>query len=257
MATWLVLHKKHSEYGDVIGEVYEFPIGIPNSKQIKTGDTLVFCLTQKSSNTDKRILGYGKIDQMETRPPMPGDKYNRQRLAAYLVDYRKFTPVLSFADIGGDPRSNYTNSISRIYIGFDSYKSEFFDFIPDDDFKTRQLYARIVRKGQFQFRDGLLKAYDFKCAISNHGPTNVLEASHVLSHSESGINQIENGILLRSDLHNLFDDGLLKINPLSYLIEIDSALSKSPYYQFNGQKLRKRIDGGYPNTKYLKRRYKD
>lgn len=257
MATWLVLHKKHSEYGDVIGEVYEFPIGIPNSKQIKIGDTLVFCLTKKSSDDSKRILGYGKISHMEPRPPLPNDKHQRQRLAAYLVDYRKFSPALSFKDIGGDPRSNHTNSISRINIKLDSFKSDLYDYIPDDDFKERQFYARILRRGQFQFRDKLLKAYDYKCAISNHGPINVLEASHILPHSESGINQLDNGILLRADLHNLFDDGLLKINPTTYLIEIDSSLINTPYYEFNGKKIRKRIDGRYPIVKYLKRRYKD
>ncbi|RIV42163.1 HNH endonuclease [Flagellimonas pelagia] len=256
MATWLVLHNEHSDYGDIIGEIYEFPIGIPNSKQIKIGDTLVFCLTKKSSESNKRILGFGQIIQLEPRPPMANDKHKRERFAAYLTDYRKFNPLLSFDDIGGDPRTNYTNSISRVNIDFSEFGNEPFNPIPNDDFNEKQQYARIIRRGQFQFREELLKAYDYKCAVSGHGPINVLEACHILPHSKSGINQLDNGILLRSDLHNLFDDGYLRIQPSTYIIEVDSTLSETPYYKFNGEKLRARGDGKQPNNEYLQKRNK-
>ena len=48
----------------------------------------------------------------------------------------------------------------------------------------------------------------------------VLDAAHIFSHSESGINQQSNGILLRTDIHNLFDKHLIKINLFSCAIEV-------------------------------------
>ena len=256
MATWLVLHNKKSHYGDVVGEVYEYPIGIPNSKQIKIDDVIVFCLTKKSSSTNKRILGYGRVSELKPRPPLENNNRKKQRLAAYLANYREFDPALSFEDIGGDPRTNQTNSISRIDFDFDNFKSKPFDHIPNDDFVEKQQYARMLRRGQFQFREQLLQVYDFKCAISGHGPMNVLEACHILPHSKTGINQLENGLLLRSDLHNLFDDGYLRINPSTFKIEIHSELVNTPYFGFNGKILRSRIDGNQPCKKFLEKKYR-
>ena len=257
MATWLVLHKKHSGYGDVIGETYEYPLGIPNSKQIKVGDYIVFCLTKKSADDDKRLLGYGRVESLESKPPLKEDPRALKRLAAHLVDYQKFEPALSFADIGGDPRTNFTNSISRIKFSFDKYSSKKVNPIENDDFTEKQYYARTIRKGQPKLREALLEAYNNSCTISGHGPTNVLEACHIVPHNVSGNNQLDNGLLLRSDLHCLFDDGLLKINPKTYKIEIDDSLSDSPYHKFQGQEIRKRLDGTWPSKNNLKIRYKD
>ena len=122
-----------------------------------------------------------------------------------------------------------------------------------------QIYGttRTIRKGQPKLREALLKAYNNSCMISGHGPTNVLEACHIIPHNVSGNNQLDNGLLLRSDLHCLFDDGLLKINHKTYKIEIDDSLSDSPYGKFQGQEIRKRLDGTWPSKNNLKIRYKE
>lgn len=256
MATWLVLHKKHSGYGDIVGETYEYPLGIPNSKQINVGDHIVFCLTKKSADDDRRLLGYGRVNNLEPKPPLEDDPMKRDRIAAHLVDYHKFEPALSFEDIGGDPRTNFTNSISRIDFNFESYSSTKISQPVNDDFNEKQYYARTIRKGQPKLREALLKAYNNRCSISGYCPINVLEACHIVPHSVSGNNQLDNGLLLRSDLHCLFDDGLLKINPKSYRIEIDSTILDSPYGKYHGQELRKRTDGTWPSKSNLSKRYK-
>lgn len=257
MTTWLVLHKKHSGYGDVVGVTYEYPLGIPNSRQIKVGDNIVFCLTKHSSDDSKRILGYGSIKLLEPKPALEKDEYKRPRLAAHLGNYRKFTPALSFEDIGGDPRSNGTNSINKIQFDFQRFSSTKIKAPVNDDFIEKQYYARTVRKGQPQLRERLLEVYNNCCTVSGHGPINVLEACHIIPHSISGNNQLDNAILLRSDLHCLFDDGLLKINPKTYKIELTESLSESPYYIFHGKELRKRLDGTFPSIKNLSKRYKN
>lgn len=123
---------------------------------------------------------------------------------------------------------------------------------PNDDPDELQEFARRVRRGQKAFRDSLLAAYGEKCCISGHGPKEVLEAVHIVDHAKSGINELDNGLLMRADLHTLFDDGLLKINPDSMIVEIDQKIKNTPYGKFNGKMLEKRTDGSQVGSKYLK-----
>lgn len=135
-----------------------------------------------------------------------------------------------------------------------SYKD--FGEAPNDDPEELKLFALKVRKGQPKFRKNLLSVYDGKCAISGSGPESVLEAAHIESHAETGINSSENGLLLRSDIHTLFDAGLIKVHPESLEIEIDPILKRTSYEEYSGKTLRKRTDGGSPSVVHLKGKYK-
>jgi hypothetical protein len=88
--------------------------------------------------------------------------------------------------------------------------------VPDE--RVREEVSRWIRARQSQFRTQLLKAYEFRCCISEAGPETVLEAAHIEGHAESGDNRVPNGLLLRSDLHTLFDAGLLTIDPDSLCV---------------------------------------
>ena len=68
-------------------------------------------------------------------------------------------------------------------------------------------YLRKARLGQGAFRVLLTEAYHRSCAITGERTLPVLQAAHIKPFSESGPNQIRNGLLLRSDLHILFDNG--------------------------------------------------
>jgi putative restriction endonuclease len=57
------------------------------------------------------------------------------------------------------------------------------------------------------------KTYDRKCAITSEKVLPVLEAAHIRPYVEAGPHQVDNGILLRSDLHILFDRGYLTVDP--------------------------------------------
>ena len=65
------------------------------------------------------------------------------------------------------------------------------------------------RPRQDAFRQALLVAYEGRCAITGCDVESALEAAHVAdwrSENDAGA-----GVLLRADLHRLFDDGLLVI----------------------------------------------
>lgn len=91
------------------------------------------------------------------------------------------------------------------------------------------------RQGQEKFRNALINYYQGRCAISGCEVTGVLEAAHVEPYCFSKNNNPNNGILLRADLHTLFDLNLIVIHPYSKKLEIKPALLLSEdYKKING-----------------------
>lgn len=69
------------------------------------------------------------------------------------------------------------------------------------------------RLGQGAFRVLVTDAYDRRCAITGERTLPVLEAAHIRPYSQAGPHQVDNGLLLRSDLHTLFDRGYITVTP--------------------------------------------
>lgn len=75
-------------------------------------------------------------------------------------------------------------------------------------------FAQIrLRQGQPAFRSKLLRAYRRSCAVTGTTTDAVLEAAHILPYRGAHTNTLSNGILLRADVHTLFDRLLLTIVP--------------------------------------------
>ncbi|MBW4487806.1 MAG: tetratricopeptide repeat protein [Trichocoleus desertorum ATA4-8-CV12] len=91
------------------------------------------------------------------------------------------------------------------------------------------LVSIIRRQGQSLFRQKLLEAYNNQCAITDCGVEEALEAAHIIPYSENGSNQIVNGLLLRADLHTLFDLNLIAIEPKTYTVVLHPSLLQSSY----------------------------
>ncbi len=83
-----------------------------------------------------------------------------------------------------------------------------------------------------------------------------MEAAHIEEHSKSGLNSLGNGLLLRSDLHALFDEGLLRIDPEQQVVVLAEGLRDTPYWELNGRRLRLPIHGDGPNPHLLAVRWR-
>jgi putative restriction endonuclease len=69
------------------------------------------------------------------------------------------------------------------------------------------------RLGQQAFQAVVLDAYGRRCAITGTAIRPVLEAAHIRPVAAGGEHRIDNGLLLRSDVHTMFDRGYLGVNP--------------------------------------------
>jgi putative restriction endonuclease len=103
----------------------------------------------------------------------------------------------------------------------------------------RRVIAQIIRRqGQTQFRQTLLQIYGGRCAISECDATDVLEAAHISPYLGPETNHPTNGVLLRADIHTLFDLGLLAIDCRSLTVVIHPKLIHSSYKELAGENLR-------------------
>lgn len=99
-----------------------------------------------------------------------------------------------------------------------------------------------VRLGQGAFRVLITDAYERRCSITGEKTLPVLQAAHIVPFSKDGSHVISNGLLLRSDMHTLFDTGYVTITT-DYKIEISKKIKEEfkngkEYYQFHGSELK-------------------
>lgn len=98
------------------------------------------------------------------------------------------------------------------------------------------------RMGQGGFRVGVLENYRRRCAISGERTIPVLEAAHIRRYTDGGGHELRNGLLLRSDLHRLFDRGYLAVDPGDRRVLVSPRIREEfengrDYYALHGRTL--------------------
>lgn len=117
---------------------------------------------------------------------------------------------------------------------------------------------RLVRPrlGQNTFRIAVLDAYNRGCAVTHEHSLPALEASHIRPFAQNGPHEIRNGLLLRADLHRLFDKGYVTVTP-EYRLEVSSRLQADyhngrTYYPLHGTQLQIPVtSSNWPDREYL------
>ena len=134
-------------------------------------------------------------------------------------------------------------------------ESEFMLREPSSGYKTSVLSK--VRIGQGAFRVLITDAYQRRSSITGEKTLPVLESAHIQSYAQLGPHSISNGILLRSDIHKLFDSGYVTITT-DLKVEVSNRIKEEflngkEYYQYHGKALvtvpSKEIDK--PNKQYI------
>lgn len=93
----------------------------------------------------------------------------------------------------------------------------------------RKITTTKLQREQAQFRK-LLMNFDKKCVITGEDNNRVLEAAHIIPVSEGGVDIPSNGIILRCDLHKLYDSGAFRFSK-SGDVEIDTDACGGAYSQ--------------------------
>jgi hypothetical protein len=146
---------------------------------------------------------------------------NYARYLARLVD--------TDADIATGPFHNQLVSI-------EDSEAELPPFDPNDqeDGRERVLRGVVRRQGQPKFRAGLIAAYEGCCAITHCPVLVILEAAHLTPYLGPHTNSINNGLLLRADIHTLWDLGLIAIDPNLMTVAVSPVLHDPSYQALAG-----------------------
>jgi putative restriction endonuclease len=102
------------------------------------------------------------------------------------------------------------------------------------------------RLGQGSFRILVTDAYQRCCAVTGEHSLPVLEAAHIKPYAQGGPHDVRNGLLLRSDVHRLFDQGYVTVDDTWQLV-VSERLRREyrngrTYYPFHGQRLAQPFD---------------
>jgi len=94
------------------------------------------------------------------------------------------------------------------------------------------------RRGQRKFRDDLLRAYGGACCVTSCDVEAALEAAHIVPYRGDHTNVTTNGLLLRADIHTLFDLHLLTIDARDLTVLLARDLRGSAYDSLHGRSIR-------------------
>jgi putative restriction endonuclease len=128
------------------------------------------------------------------------------------------------------------------YLSESSYEGEKSQLIlEENEAQYGTSLLKKIRLGQGAFRVLVTDAYDKRCSITGEKTLPVLEAAHIKPYALSGPNFISNGLLLRSDMHKLFDAGYITITK-DYKVEVSKRIREEfqngkEYYQYHGKGL--------------------
>ncbi|UFS69481.1 HNH endonuclease [Geomonas sp. RF6] len=105
----------------------------------------------------------------------------------------------------------------------------------EEDARKKTMASIVRRQGQPQFRQALMSAYGGKCAITGCDSSDALEAAHITPYLGAHTNTVPNGILLRADIHTLFDLGKITISPHDFRVILHPELRAGHYSYLTGK----------------------
>lgn len=175
------------------------------------------------------------IGALVKRKPKPGVAYEVLGLGMVTSWDDGFFTIEGFSDSGAvhqrkDPDAASLRATKGTNI-------EPFDAENDRDLREMTMSQVAKRRGQAAFRAALLQAYGGKCCITGCTLEGALEAAHIAPHRGNHSQHVQNGLLLRCDIHTLFDLGFLAISD-DYRVKLaPNAMKDAGYATLEGVQL--------------------
>lgn len=156
---------------------------------------------------------------------------------------REYGPVMTFKKISREHEAILNTFLEQQTMEHDrqkiTYEVGFDEYIPisEADARSRTLASIVRRRGQVAFRKTLLSAYNGQCAVTGCDAIDTLEAAHISPYMGDHTDTVQNGLLLRADIHTLFDLGKISISPNDFVIILHPDLRKGHYGYLHGRRI--------------------
>lgn len=272
-------------YDDVLGESYVWTADLQNGRSIQAGDVIAIWdgarllgvsriegaieefdglrVSYSCPQCDSADVRFRKSESPRCRCAKcfwVGDspiqkttprKYRRAAYAAGWCELRRHVSAEECRSLAKRPKSQH--SIRELDLNRLEVTLESEDGIVLEPFRRRNptmngghvLRTVRTRKGQGPFRVRMLQKYSSTCAFTGSNHDSALEAAHLYRYADVGEHFEDGGLLLRSDIHKLFDRGLLAVNPKTHSIDLHPDLSHHPSYaNLAGKPLQVKVPAG-------------
>ncbi|WP_394678494.1 HNH endonuclease [uncultured Sphingobacterium sp.] len=188
-------------------------------------------VTKYKANFDHFVSSNQFNNDLQQLRPFYSSGYN-QNMSMQRLDYKALDLFPDF-DMSWDDDEEHYNSIPLM--PYQSYTEEDEEEYKISDEDEREITERGIklRRGQQKFRDSLLKRYNNTCIITGCKIVDILEAAHIRPYRVKNDNHPSNGLLLRADIHTLFDLNLIAIDPNTMTVHFHPKV-KDEYSQFDG-----------------------
>jgi hypothetical protein len=227
-----------------------------STKELLSPNTNKYIFYRKSNDPSFIFAGLGIVEKYEGNKPVKVI----WRIETALIS-KSSDSILTSTNVErifAEPQTVYnqlpnTASPQKEYISSEEADSDSVKIDPPN-IMMRQIRER---RGQQQFRQSLRQVHNDKCMVTGCDISDILEASHISLYSSDYNNHITNGLLLRADIHTLFDLDLLGIEPSNLTIHLHPSVKKGDYAQYEGKHLscdiplnRQSLDSRWQSFKY-------
>ena len=249
--------------------------GAANFRALQPGELFLF----KLHSPNDFIVGGGIFAYANTIPvSLAWEAFGEKNGANSLLEMR--ARIAKYRRAGGDDRSDFQigcriltdpfflprdewiptpKSWSRNIVTFKTYSTDEEEGLalwqavqaplaPDQQGVVRENQARYgqpyevhPRLGQGAFRVLVTDNYSRRCAVSGERTLPALDAAHIIPYGDGGLHEASNGILLRRDIHSLFDAGYVTVTP-EMNFEVSPRIREEyengrDYYALHGRRL--------------------
>ncbi len=160
---------------------------------------------------------------------MGADFSNTQRIAGIDLSGAKYNQDTILPNMSGIQKESLIFVDSPLE---PNEGEEIIDLESLTDERKRTNSERVSREDQQEFRDLLKDAFQGKCAITQCDIERAIEAAHIFPYRGPQTDCLWNGILLRLDIHRLFDSYLLTIDAQDYQVRLSPSLMNSCYREY-------------------------
>jgi hypothetical protein len=157
---------------------------------------------------------------------------------AALMQYQRYLDYVNSAEFQSHKDGPYIDELAPM-------TAQYIGFVPNsvEDGRRRVLKMLVERRGQPKFRRELIKFYYARCAITGSTVLPILEAAHITPYLGISTNEVSNGLLLRADVHTLWDLGLIAVEPDSLRVRLSSTVNDPDYVKLAGKILTRPNNG--------------
>ena len=244
----LFLFKLHYPYNKVVGGgVFAYSTLLPISLTWE-----IFDIKNGANNLFEMLQRVGKLRHQKEKP------FKDYTIGCVLLEQPFFLPESEWIpapadwnpsivqgkgyDLSIEPglslwKQLHVNTLVSSVMHDEKYTSS----VEEEQAKYGKPIITFPRLGQGSFRILVTDTYERRCAVTNEKTLPALDAAHIKPFSESGQHVVNNGILLRRDLHALFDLGYVTITP-SMKFEVSRRIKEEfengrDYYRLQGSPL--------------------